>query len=354
MATISVIIPVYNTAPYLRECVDSVISQTFADTQIILVDDGSDDGSAGICDEYADRFDNVSVIHKSNGGLSEARNVGMAASHGEYTFFLDSDDRIVPDTLETLLGLLNGYDADIATAGHIYWYDNAAVPARGVDNDTVFDREDSMRELIGNSVIKNFAWGKLYRTELLDGLSFPPGRYYEDVYWTHLVFDRAGKTVLTHRGLVYYRQRADGISYGAVHKKLDLIDGYMLRRSFAAQRYPRLVPQVDEHIMKLTLEIYLQSLRRLERSGHAGITKELAGRARKLVKEGICRGGTMRRLKKSYALFSWCPAAYAVFAVICRAGGKMLEKYRKKGSLRAGAYAAREEKNYSVFQLLRR
>ena len=129
MATISVIIPVYNTAPYLRECVDSVISQTFADTQIILVDDGSDDGSAGICDEYADRFDNVSVIHKSNGGLSEARNVGMAASHGEYTFFLDSDDRIVPDTLETLLGLLNGYDADIATARHIYWYDNAAVPA---------------------------------------------------------------------------------------------------------------------------------------------------------------------------------------------------------------------------------
>ena len=142
MATISVIIPVYNTAPYLRECVDSVISQTFADTQIILVDDGSDDGSAGICDEYADRFDNVSVIHKSNGGLSEARNVGMAASHGEYTFFLDSDDRIVPDTLETLLGLLNGYDADIATARHIYWYDNAAVPARA---ETAFDRRIVVR-----------------------------------------------------------------------------------------------------------------------------------------------------------------------------------------------------------------
>jgi glycosyltransferase involved in cell wall biosynthesis len=102
---ISVIIPVYNVEKYLRECVDSVLSQTYKSYEIILVDDGSTDGSGEICDEYIDGHSQVKVIHKANGGLSDARNTGLKNAKGEYVYFLDSDDYIVPDAFQKLINI---------------------------------------------------------------------------------------------------------------------------------------------------------------------------------------------------------------------------------------------------------
>ena len=114
---ISVIVPVYKVEPYLRKCVDSILNQTYANLEIILVDDGSPDNCGAICDEYARIDFRVNVIHKENGGQSDARNVGMRAMTGEYLMFVDSDDWLEPDTIQRLSSLLHGNNADLAIGG---------------------------------------------------------------------------------------------------------------------------------------------------------------------------------------------------------------------------------------------
>ena len=116
---VSVIVPVYKVEKYLRECIDSIISQTYRNLEIILVDDGSPDNCGQICEEYAKRDSRITVYHKENGGLSDARNYGIARSHGEFLTFVDSDDVIKVNFVETLLGLIHKYDADIATSSYV-------------------------------------------------------------------------------------------------------------------------------------------------------------------------------------------------------------------------------------------
>ena len=113
---VSVIVPVYKVEEYIRECLDSITGQTYKNLEIILVDDGSPDSSGEICEEYARNDSRITVYHKENGGLSDARNYGIARAHGEFLTFVDSDDVIKSNFVETLLGLIHKYDADIATA----------------------------------------------------------------------------------------------------------------------------------------------------------------------------------------------------------------------------------------------
>lgn len=113
---VSVVVPVYKVEEYLRECIDSIISQTYTHLEIILVDDGSPDTCGKICEEYALNDSRITVYHKDNGGLSDARNYGMARSHGEFITFVDSDDIIMPNFVETLMNLIHEHDADIATS----------------------------------------------------------------------------------------------------------------------------------------------------------------------------------------------------------------------------------------------
>ena len=112
-ALISVIIPVYNVEEYLRECIDSVLNQTFSDFEVILVNDGSTDSSGEICDEYVEKDERVTVIHQKNGGLSVARNIGLSEANGKYVYFLDSDDYISENALATLLNIAENDSSDI-------------------------------------------------------------------------------------------------------------------------------------------------------------------------------------------------------------------------------------------------
>lgn len=185
MPKISVIVPVYNVAPYLKKCVDSIINQTFTDIEIILVDDGSTDESGTICDQYAQKDSRVKVIHKPNGGLSDARNSGLEVCSGEYIGFVDSDDWISPDMYETLIHFAVKEDLDVAMCGVLdIWPDRieGTPPFKSV---ILTDVNDIISEILvnehGGTCIP--VWNRIYRSRIFKDLKFEKGRYYEDGYY---------------------------------------------------------------------------------------------------------------------------------------------------------------------------
>ena len=209
---ISVIIPIYKVEEYIHKCIDSVISQTYTNLEIILVDDGSPDRCGEICDEYA-RVDNrIKVIHKENGGLSDARNVGIEFATGSYITLLDSDDWIENKYIEKLYELLKVKKADISVCNFVKTYNENISKVE----DKVFIHEfsniEALEELTGKYYLQMVvAWGKLYKKELFENIRYPLGKTHEDEFTTHKLLYKASKIVFTTEPLLYYRQRKDSI-----------------------------------------------------------------------------------------------------------------------------------------------
>lgn len=217
---VSVIIPVYRTEEYLVECVESVRKQTYSRLEIILVDDGSPDGAPAMCDEYASVDPRICVIHKENGGLSDARNVGKAAATGEYLTFLDSDDILAPETVEYMLKLAREENAQVVKIGVIRKYHpEQCVTVLKEERQVVTGYEAINRIFWDNSQIITTC-GKLFDAELFRGLDFPEGLYYEDEYTTPRIYHRASTVVLSNSELYFYMQRDnDSILRGALNRK---------------------------------------------------------------------------------------------------------------------------------------
>ncbi len=212
-ALISVIIPVYRVEPYLAQCMETVLGQTHRNLEVILVDDGSPDGCPARCDAYAARDDRVRVIHKANGGISDARNAGLDIAKGAYIGFVDSDDWIDYDFYETLYGALRDGDADIAACGIVKTYADRYRRRRFFDFSRVIDGVEATREILLNARMSSHAWNKLYRRSLFDGLRFPVGRNYEDIYIMHRIFAGARRVAVVSDWKYYYRQRPDSVVY---------------------------------------------------------------------------------------------------------------------------------------------
>lgn len=241
MGTVSVIIPIYNVEKYLRACVDSVIGQTYWDLQIILVDDGSTDSCGGLCDEYAGKDPRIQVLHKGNGGLSDARNAGLPLAEGAFILYLDSDDWLVPSAIEALINMQTQSNADIVLGNFFYSFPDHEYPAAAWhQTDMVLDNAQAMEALIDGR-IETFAWGKLIRREIACKHPFPKGKVFEDHFWTHFVFADAEKVALLAQPLVHYRQRDNSISFTFDLKRLDMLDGWMNRKEFLEKRYPDLL-----------------------------------------------------------------------------------------------------------------
>ena len=212
---ISVIVPVYNVERYIRQCVESILEQTYADLEIILVDDGSTDGSGSICDEYKLKDDRVVVIHKCNGGLSDARNAGLDIARGEYIGFVDSDDYIEPDMYEVLYKNCERYAADLATARFVKFNTQGEDRKNFTENIEVFSREEMLRLFIVGDrryEITMSVWDRLYKRELISDLRFPVGKCYEDIVFSTKVIEKSKINVYIDRALYHYRLREDSIS----------------------------------------------------------------------------------------------------------------------------------------------
>ena len=208
---ISIVIPVYKVEKYLEKCIESVLKQTYTNLQIILVDDGSTDNCGKICDEYAKKDSRIEVIHKANGGLSDARNVGISKAKGRYIGFVDSDDYIKENMYEILLNLIKEYNAD-ASICNLYDVIEGKEYIRNKNNGIQeYSRLDILKEVLLDKNIQSYAWNKLYKKELFDEVKYPIGKKYEDIGTTFYIFEKCNKIVVTSEPEYYYLKRSDSL-----------------------------------------------------------------------------------------------------------------------------------------------
>ncbi len=239
---ISVIVPVYKVEAYLDRCVNSIVNQTYHSLEIILVDDGSPDRCPEICDAWAKKDKRIKVIHKENGGLSDARNAGMQIASGKYMGFVDADDWIAAEMYEKLLSELQRDGSDIAACSVIMvWEDRAFEKPLTVKKNTSLDSFQAEKALLDESLLKQPVWYKLYKTELIRDIPFESGKYHEDVYWSYQAVGNAKKVSLIDYVGYFYRQRSSGIM-GETYslKRLDVMEAYERRYRYLSKNYPSL------------------------------------------------------------------------------------------------------------------
>ena len=208
---ISIIVPIYNVENYLERCLDSILKQTYKKIEIILVDDGSTDKSGTICDEYAKKDNRIKVIHKKNGGLSDARNHGLAIATGDYIGFVDSDDYIAEDMFETLYNLNEEFKSDISIVSYYEYYNGKLISVRDSEQKISMNKVEAIKELLIDTRIQSYAWNKLFKKDLFKDLNFPTGKNFEDIATTLLLFEKANKVVLFESPKYYYLRRDDSI-----------------------------------------------------------------------------------------------------------------------------------------------
>lgn len=215
MEKITVIVPVYNVELYLRDCIDSIINQTYTNLEIILVNDGSTDTSLDICKEYASKNKNIKIINKENGGLSDARNAGLEKATGEYIMFVDSDDFLTPTSCELLYNSIKEHDVEFVSANFVFTNEEGVPWQKPKFSENFQSRYLDIDDyLYSFYLINSIVWNKIFKKEFLDKnkLRFKVGLLAEDAHFTTLVFLKAKKTYYLKDVVYNYRQRKNNKS----------------------------------------------------------------------------------------------------------------------------------------------
>lgn len=255
---ISVIVPIYKVEDFLDQCVASIVEQSYHNLEIILVDDGSPDECPAKCDEWAKRDARVRVIHKKNGGLSDARNCGLRMASGTYVSFVDSDDWIAPDFYETLYRSMVENHAQIAASGIVWVYDDVKTNDRFVYEQQIFSAEEALETLIQGRGFYAVAWNKLYKTSLFGKISFPVGKLHEDEFVTYKLIGKADKLVLCQKAFYYYRQRKGSIMQEWSIRHIDALDAFFQRNEYLKNKYPRLYVRDKVTLLMACVGFYRQ------------------------------------------------------------------------------------------------
>lgn len=265
MELISVIVPVYKTEAYLDRCVESIVEQSYENLEIILVDDGSPDNCPAMCDAWAEKDSRVKVIHKQNGGLSDARNAGMSIATGELMGFVDSDDWIAPDMYQLLYEHMVADDSDIAACGvEMVWEDGSQTRMLTKPGCCVLNQEEAMRAIIEESWLKQPVWYKLYKTALIRDIPFPEGKCHEDVFWSYQAVGNAQKVSVSDKVCYYYAQRSGSImGEGYSLKRLDGLEAKVLRLSYVREYFPQLIPDAQCDLLFSCMYAYQMCLQHL-------------------------------------------------------------------------------------------
>lgn len=306
---ISVIIPVFRVETYLRRCVDSVLTQTYRNMEIILVDDGSDDGCPAICDEYAGRDERVRVLHQKNAGLSGARNAGIEAAQGRYLAFVDSDDYLAVDFLERLYRACVDTDSDMSVCRWEY-VKGEAIPEKGNGETKVFTGRQMMANLyIPDGAYFVVAWNKLYKRELFETIRYPLGRIHEDEATTYRIYHQVRRAAYVDASLYGYFVTPSSITRGFNPKRLDWVKAGADRIDFLEEQgYSELMVSALQAFADGSIDIYF------------GLKDELPGSEkdqewiRELIRRGLSRvklyGRFPLRTEIGYRMFLVCPGIY--------------------------------------------
>lgn len=228
---VSVIVPIYNVEQYLRQCLDSILGQTYKDIEIILIDDGSKDRSGLMCDEYAGQDSRITVIHQNNAGAAKARNTGTLSAKGEFFTYIDADDIVHPDYIKTLLNGMTTSNADISVCNHTLFKDDPKECVRVNNSEfSLSSGKEACNEIVNlhktNMIV---IWGKLYKSSFRQLLLMPENKSFEDEFTCYKVMYNATLVAQSDNALYYYRQREESLSHQAFSKKnydkLDALQG---------------------------------------------------------------------------------------------------------------------------------
>lgn len=210
---LSIIVPVYKVRRYLQRCIESILQQTYTDYELILVNDGSPDGCGSVCDRFAQECDKVKVIHKKNGGLSSARNAGIAAARGEYITFVDADDTIASGTFYyNMRILLSNPDIDILEYPVTKNYESPQSEVLSFNPEKISGNNIFPDWIRRKGYEHCFSWNKIYRAELFNFIRFPEGEVFEDTYITPMLYESAYNVYYSDCGFYYYYKNEGSIT----------------------------------------------------------------------------------------------------------------------------------------------
>lgn len=274
---ISVIVPIYNVEQYLCRCVECLTAQTYKNLEIILVDDGSPDNCPQFCEAYAKKDSRIKVIHKKNGGLSDARNAGMTIATGEYISFIDSDDYVSNDFIETLYNTLLSENSDIVECSVVKFYEDGHFDEYKDDlNITSYNTEESLSKLIAENPFKQHVWNKLYKTDLVSGVPYAVGKLNEDEFWTYQIFGQAKKVTRFNKTMYYYFQRQSSIMGNTYNlRRLDALEGKADRQKYIEKYFPGLAAQAKIDLFESCIFAY------------QSVLKYMSGKDKKIAKKVI-------------------------------------------------------------------
>lgn len=246
---ITIVVPIYKVQDYLEKCIHSILKQTYKNLEIILVDDGSPDNCGNICDEYAKKDNRIKVIHKENGGLSDARNVGIEIATGKYITFVDSDDYITDDYIAYLYDLIKKYNVKLSICEvKTVWKNADSIKNRELQS-KVLDAKTTFEYLLFHKGIEIAAYGKLYLTELWQEYRFPKGQAYEDTATIYKLIEKAEKVAYGNKQCYYYVARVGSISkqIGFNKNEEDYIRNTEKMLCYIRETYPEIAVAVDRY-----------------------------------------------------------------------------------------------------------
>ncbi len=273
---ISVIVPVYKVEKYLNKCIESIVNQTYKNLEIILVDDGSPDECGKICDNYAQKDMRIKVIHKENGGLSDARNAGINISNGKYISFIDSDDYIDLEYIELLYKTIKKDKSDMAISSHKVIYENGTILEKATKEKSILEPKEVLKRILYDDGIDLSAWAKLYKIELFEEIRYPKGRLFEDAATTYKLVDKCKKISIISKSTYNYIIRGNSITnVNFSEKKMDLIISTEEMCNYIKKKYPDLEEAANRRLMYAYLSTLTQLIKSNKRN--KSVEKRLYG-----------------------------------------------------------------------------
>ena len=221
---VSIIIPIYNVEKYLEKCIKSIINQTYRNLEIILINDGSTDESGKICEKYEDQDNRIVFINKKNGGAASAKNEGLKIAKGDYITFVDSDDYIADDYIETLVSMKKKYDVEIAVGGIGLFYSNQEPYYNKAVKEYKYSGIEALENMLYQNGLDTSACSMLLPKKIAENILFPVGKYHEDEFTTYKYYTEADSVAVSTKTIYYYLQRENSIMHTFGKTSMDELD----------------------------------------------------------------------------------------------------------------------------------
>ena len=307
MDKISIIVPIYNVEKYLDECLNSIVNQSYTNLEIVLVDDGSPDNCPKMCDEWAKKDNRIIVIHKENGGLSDARNAGLNAITGDYFVFVDSDDFVHKDYIKILKDGIDKYNADICIASHIRFLNS--VTQEEIDSN--YELHDSLQAYFRlANWHKDYvvAWSKMYKTNIFRDLQFKKGKINEDEFYITEVYYKTDKIVYTPAKIYFYRENPNSITGKSfTPKNINSLESLEFRDDFFVKNnFTQFLRNNRMSLLFLNATLYFDA----KNAGYKKEAKELRKNYKKWYK--VDKSKFPKKDKQRFWLFRYFPWLYAL------------------------------------------